>query len=355
MQTTHPFRWAVPAKTPAPSPLQEAKGLRRMNLNEAFFSPIPELFDQLKELIHEVNRYPDTQMHLRKKLAQRHGLDASQVIVSAGSSELLFQITYALGGPGRSVVIPHPSFPLYLAGITETGSMPIRVPLNPDGTNHLDALLDAIEPSTGLVMVCNPNNPTGGFLPLEQIRHFMDQVPSEIIVLLDEAYWELTSAQLDGQTSATTLLKDYPNLIILRTFSKAYGLAGLRVGYAFTHDAEVADYIRNVRTMNMIGRFALDAAVLAMDYESEYMTLANRVRKQRNYVRASLIDDGFEVFPSETNFLTFPFTQGADAFLEHKIVVRTGESILMPGYVRVSLSTDEDNEHFITVIKKYRQ
>ena len=181
----------------------------------------------------------------------------------------------------------------------------------------------------------------------------MAKVPSDVVVLLDEAYWELTENAFDPITTTIPLLTKFPNLIITRTFSKFYGLAGLRVGFALTANGIVSDNVSASGPGLMISRLAQEVAMACLDLEEVYQKKALEVIAERTRVRDTLLELGYAVYPSQTNFLTFPFPTGTVPFFEAGIQVRGGDTIQMPGYIRISLGTPEENDRVIKVLRKH--
>jgi len=208
----------------------------KLSSNENPFPPLPGVAEAVAATANEVNRYPDaTALALREKLAERFGVSTDEVIVGAGSVSLLAQFIAAAAGPGDEVVYAWRSFEAYPGLVTVSGATSIQVSNRGDHGHDLDAMADAVTERTRVAIVCSPNNPTGVIVTADEFEAFMARVPADMLVLLDEAYIEFVRTEPTGpgaSVDGSTLLGRYPNLVILRTFSKAYGLAGLRVGYA---------------------------------------------------------------------------------------------------------------------------
>ena len=242
---------------------------------------------------------------------------------------------------------------MYTHTVARTEATPVFVAIREDGAVDLDAILQAVTPATSLAIVCNPNNPTGTFLIKEEIEDFMDRMPSDVVILLDEAYWELTETAFDPKYSTVPLLAKYPNLIITRTFSKFYGLAGLRVGFALTANSLVAESIVASGPGLMISRLAQEVAITCLELEAIYRQKAMEIIEERTRVRDILLELGYAVYPSQTNFLTFPFPTQTVPFVEAGIQVRGGDSMQMPGYIRISLGTENENDQVIAILRNH--
>ena len=204
--------------------------------------PSPAVLEAIARELETINRYPDlTAAPLREALAQRYGVGADQVCVGTGSSAILVAALSAVCQPGTQVVFPWRSFESYPIAVPSVGGDPVPVELLPDGTHDLDAMRAAITPDTVAVIVCSPNNPTGPALTYEEIAAFVADVPDDVMIIVDEAYIDF--ATKPGVRTAVPLIKDHPNVIVMRTFSKAHALAGVRVGYAIG-EAEVIGAIQ---------------------------------------------------------------------------------------------------------------
>lgn len=354
-QSVPELRWSAPARPVERRPgLQVAAGLARLGANESPYGPIPEVAERMAAAFSQANRYPDpTGSALRGALGNALGVRPGQILLGNGSSELIHTLIEAFAGGGGEVVIPDPSFPLYAASASYTSARVVRVPVNADGTADLEGMARAVAEDTRLVIVCNPNNPTGGFLRQEEIAAFLARVPSEVAVVLDEAYWELTDAYIAGENGSAGLFERFPNAILLRTFSKFYGLAGLRVGYAVACCEEVADRLSTARPGMMLNAVGLAAAQACVELADAYMERARSAAKERRRVVDAVRELGYPVYPTQTNFYCFPFEWGDGPFREAGLMVRGGESILMPGHVRISLGAPEDNDKVLSVLRRF--
>ena len=350
-----PLRWRRPAQpTLQRSGLSGPAGKIRISANESPYGPIPAVIERMGAAFARANRYPDVEgTELRRLLADRLQVPANQILLGSGSSELIHALVAAFGQDGGEILVPHPSFPLYTASASLADARLVAIPIANDGTVDLAATARAVTDDTRLVFICNPNNPTGGFHSADAIAEFLELVPRTVCVALDEAYWELTDAFVGGAKSSTTLLERFPNVVILRTFSKFYGLAGLRVGYAVTSCAAVTQRLAAARMGAMTNVVALEAAAACLEHFDAYMERAQDAARERKRVTEAATALGYELFPTQTNFYCFPFAPGPEPFLEAGLLVRGGDTIQMPGYVRVSFGTPEDNDLVMDVLRMY--
>ena len=248
-----------------------------------------------------INRYPDaTALAVRERLAARHHVEADDVIVGAGSVSLLAQLIQAAAGAGDEVVIPWRSFEAYPGLITVAGARAIEVPLTADARHDLPRMAAAITDRTRLVLVCSPNNPTGPAVGADEFADFMESVPGDLLVVLDEAYAEFVNdpSAVDG----AALLGRWPNLVVLRTFSKAYGLAGMRVGYA-VGERSILDAARATQIPLSVTGAAQAAVLAALDHEAELLAQVAELVDRRERVRAALLEQGWGVPESQGNFV----------------------------------------------------
>lgn len=348
------FHWSRPSRTPLARPGLGSLGLVRLGANESPYGPIPEVAERIATACMRVNRYPDVSATaLRTVLAQQLGIRAGQLLVGNGSSELIHMLTTAFGGMGTEIMIPFPSFPMYAGSVSYTPAKLVSVPIKTEGTMDLTALLGSITDRTSLLFLCNPNNPTGGHVSLAHVRAFLQQVPDHVVIALDEAYWEFTDAFIDGTESSVSLCEQFPNLIVLRTFSKFYGLAGLRVGYAVTHNEEIASRLSSVRLPAMPNTIGLEGALACVEHHEAYLQRASDVAHERRRVVNEVRNLGYGVLDTKTNFFCLPFAPGPTPFFQAGIHVRGGDTIQMPGHIRISLGTMEENDQAIDVLRRH--
>jgi histidinol-phosphate aminotransferase len=321
----------------------------KLSSNENPFDPLPSVQAAIAAAATEVNRYPDaTALRLRERLAERFGVSPDEVIVGAGSVSLLAQFILAAAGPGDEVVYAWRSFEAYPGLVTVSGATSVQVPNRADHGHDLDAMADAITDRTRAVIVCSPNNPTGVAVTADEFERFMARVPSDVLVLLDEAYAEFVrdEASVDG----STLIGRYPNLVVLRTFSKAYGLAGLRVGYAIT-TAPIAEGLRRTALPFGVSALAQKAAVASLDAGEEMEARVSAVKQERVRMAAELAAQGWKLQPSQGNFLWIR----ADADLLARLVEAFNSAgILVRGYqgdgVRITVADPASNNRVLRLL-----
>jgi histidinol-phosphate aminotransferase len=342
------------ARLPAYVPGRSVPGSIKLASNEVALPPLRAILDAIAGAAASGNRYPDIGVvELTERLASRHGVDAGRVAVGCGSVSLcqqLVQIT--CGAPDDEVIFGWRSFEAYPIVTQVAGAVPVGVPLDDEYRHDPKALLAAITPRTRLLFVCNPNNPTGTVLRRDELVALLDAVPPHIVVALDEAYREFVTDA--GVPDGLTLLERRPNLVVLRTFSKAYRLAGLRVGYAVGAPA-VAEALRKVSVAFSVNALAQAAALAALSPEClpELMSACVDVTMERTRVRDELLAAGFEVPESEANFVWLPLGERTVAFAEHcsnaKILVRpfAGDG------VRVTIAGADENDAFLAAARSF--
>jgi histidinol-phosphate aminotransferase len=315
----------------------------KLSSNENPYGPLAEIVAALSST--EVNRYPDAAApELRARLAERFGVTAAEVHLGAGSVALLSQFLLAVSEPGTEVVYAWRSFEAYPGLVTVAGATSVRVPLDADGRHDLDAMAAAVTDRTRAVLVCSPNNPTGPTVDGEAFLRFLAAVPADVLVLLDEAYAEFVRAP--GAVDGTTLLRTFPNLVVLRTFSKAWGLAGLRLGYAIGPEA-VLDAARAVAIPLSVTEQAQRAGAVALDHEDLLLERVADIVATRDRVLAGLRELGFAVPDPQGNFVWLPLgertAEADDVFHAHGITVRA-----FPGDgIRVSIGEHDSVDRLL--------
>ncbi|MCY0880887.1 MAG: aminotransferase class I/II-fold pyridoxal phosphate-dependent enzyme, partial [Firmicutes bacterium] len=227
-------------------------------------------------------------------------------------------------------------------------------PVAADGTVDLDAMLRAVTDQTRLIIVCNPNNPTGGFLPLAAVQDFLLKVPAHVAVVLDEAYWEMTDAALSGEKGSVDLLKDFPQLIITRTFSKYFALAGIRVGYALLADPRIKENFlpRFGREYNAV---ALAGAIAALKAEPAYHQRAMMIQKERQRLFYELTQLHLAPYPTQTNFIAFSWPDDGRPFADAAIHLRFGPTLDASGLARMTIGTPRQNDRVLEVMQDWMQ
>jgi len=300
-----------PAYRPGRTPVSAAGRSHKLSSNESPFAPLPSVIEVIAEEARSVHRYPDNGAEaLTQAIAARFGVPAQHIAVGCGSVGVTQQLLEAIGEPGAEVMYAWRSFEAYPTLADLAAAESVRVPLH-DETHHLAAMADAITPRTRLIFICNPNNPTGTVVHAAELETFLDRVPSDCLVVLDEAYHEYIrdEAVPDG----LTLYRDRPNVAVLRTFSKAYGLAGLRVGFMIAPEP-VAEAARMTMLPFAVNRIAQAAAIASLAAEEELLERVELTVKERSRVREALISDGWTVPATEANFVWLRLGEHTPAF-----------------------------------------
>ena len=338
------------AQLPVYVPGRAIPGAIKLASNEVSAGPLPSVVAAITHAATSVNRYPDSGAGaLVTRLAQRFGVAEAELAVGCGSVTLCQQLVQATCTDADEVVFGWRSFEAYPIIAQVVGATGVRVPITPDHRLDLDAMLAAITPRTRLVFVCTPNNPTGTTLTEPELREFLDAVPQDVLVVIDEAYREFVDdpAVPDGIAATTDAwARGRHNVAVLRTFSKAYGLAGLRVGYCVAPEPIVAA-LRKVYVPFSVNSVAQAAAIASLDAEDELMARCKQVVAERGRVREELLAMGYEVPPTQANFVWLALGERTAAFnehcLDHKVIVRAfaGDG------ARVTVGDAAENDAFL--------
>ena len=318
--------------------------------NENPLGMSPKAKVALEKALGSLERYPDD-FGLKSALANHSGLGTERIVLGNGSNDVLDMIARVFLAPGRSTVFSQHAFAVYPIASLSAGAELIAVPAKDFG-HDLEAMRQAIRPDTRLIWIANPNNPTGTFLPYPQLKAFLQAVPANVVVVLDEAYNEYIP--LEERADTTAWLAEFPNLVITRTFSKIYGLAGLRIGYALA-SAEVADLMNRVRQPFNCNNLALAAATAALD-DHEFVTRSYELnRAGMEQILGGLKRFGFAHIPSHGNFLTFKAGDAAalnQKLLKQGVIVRPIGGYGMPEWLRVTIGTEIENLRFLDALDR---
>jgi histidinol-phosphate aminotransferase len=344
------------ASLPSYVPGRTIPGAIKLASNEVSAGPLPSVVTAIAEAATGVNRYPDSGCtELTGRLADKLGVPADHLALGCGSVTLCQQLVQATCTENDEVLFAWRSFEAYPIVTHVAGARQIRVPLTSEHVHDLDAMAAAITPNTRMVFVCNPNNPTGTALRTEEIEAFIAKVPRDVLVVLDEAYKEFVDdAHVpDGvELAKQQWAAGHDNVAVLRTFSKAYGLAGLRVGYAVAPPV-VADALRKVYVPFSVNALAQIAAMASLDAEDELMARCRAIVAERIRVRGELLALGYEVPETQANFVWLPLGERTAAFnehcLAHKVVVRAfvGEG------ARVTIGEPDENDAFLAAARAF--
>jgi histidinol-phosphate aminotransferase len=342
--------------------LQSELGIEKIHKlasNEGAFGPVPTALAALSEDLDldELRRYPDSAApELRAKLASLNGLAPENVVLGNGADELIRLAALSVLETGDNGVFPWPSFPTYVAACATTGAEARPINLTPDWRTDFEAIRDAIYPTTRIVFICNPNNPTGQLEPREAIRDFIKSLPAHVLCVLDEAYAEY--AEGDDEPEGPQLIREgVSNLLVLRTFSKIYGLAGLRIGYGFG-SPEVAAAVDRMRSIFNVNALAQRAALASLDGQAEVWQRVEHVKQARTQLLKYISLGGHKPLASRANFVFAEVGgggSGADVerdLLKLGVAVRELSGFGAPGAFRVTCGSDEENAFFGAAIDR---
>jgi histidinol-phosphate aminotransferase len=329
--------------------------------NESPFGPLPEVVEAVSRAVSGSNRYPDPSYQpLRRALADRYGVPPERIALGNGSCEILLAAGEALLEPGAELLYAWPAFSEYLHLAPASGASAIQVPLDSEDRHDLERMAEEITVATRLVLICNPNNPTSTSLGLERVVQLLERCPSHVCVILDEAYAEFSLALGDTYASVE-LLRRYPNLVVLRTFSKVYGLAGLRVGYGLCGSAEFRQAVDQVRQPFHLNVAAQAAAVEALKHQDAVEQRVAHTLAARLGLVQELGELDVRVAESDANFIWVRVVEGEEAIeregavvaglAERGVVVRAGSSLGGPGALRVTVGTPEENRRFVQALR----
>ncbi len=318
--------------------------------NESPWGPHPAVVEAIARAASGANRYPEQfSPTLRRRISERHETDPARVAIGNGSCEILLAAAEALCEPGAEILFAWPSFSIYPHLAALSGAREIRVPLATGDVHDLDAMATEVTAATQMVLVCNPNNPTSTHLPASDIAAFCERVPSHVTVVLDEAYAEFQTH--DDPDAGADLLADFPNLMVLRTFSKVHGLAGLRCGYALC-SAKLRAAVDAVRQPFSVNSIAQAAAAEAIRHSDDVQRRVERTIVERVHVESGVLELGLDSPESQANFSWIALgDRDEDEIVrslgEAGVIVRPGSGLGGPGSIRVTYGTREENERFL--------
>lgn len=307
----------------------------------------------IQQQLNDLTRYPDANgFELKATIAKKFGVQPNQITLGNGSNDLLELFAHTFATEGDEIIYSQYAFIVYPLVTKAINATAREIPAKNWG-HDLDGFLAAINDKTKLIYIANPNNPTGNFLPHAEIAEFLAKVPQNVLVVLDEAYTEFTEA--DKRVKSFELLQKHPNLIICRTLSKAYGLAGLRIGYAVSN-AEIADLLNRVRQPFNCNSLALAAAQAVLKDDEFVKRVAENNRLEMARYEAFCTAQDLEFIPSSGNFITIDFKRPAatiyDALLREGVIVRPIAGYGLPNHLRISIGLPEENDRFFTALLK---
>ena len=323
--------------------------------NESPDPPLRQVVEAASRAIAGANRYPDpSNSMLKRALGNRYEVPTSRIAIGNGSCDILLAAGEALLEPGAELVYAWPSFSVYPHLAAASGARAITVGLDDDHCHDLDAMAAEITVATRLVIVCNPNNPTSTAVPFADIAAFAENVPRHVALIVDEAYCEFNL--LDDPNDTLDLLARHPNLVLLRTFSKIYGLAGLRVGFALCGSEDFPRAVEQVRQPFYCNAAAQGAAIEALKHQDAVAERVERAIVARVEVEAGLNALGIEPAPSQANFCWFDLPEDSDeaqvvkGLAERGVLVRAGAALGRPGALRVTYGTPAQNVRFLDAL-----
>jgi histidinol-phosphate aminotransferase len=331
--------------------------LVKLASNETPWAPHPQVLEAVEAQLRTLNRYPDPERAvLRRRISERTGVAAPRITVGNGSCELLLAAAEAMLEPGAEMVYAWPSFSIYPHMGAASGAREITVPLNEAGEHDLEAMAREVTAATRIVIVCNPNNPTATALPPAAIDAFAAELPRHVALLLDEAYVEFSTVQ--DPDESLDLLERHPNLVLLRTFSKVYGLCGLRVGYALGSE-EFRLALDRVRQPFAVNTLAQAAATEALRHVDEVERRVMQTAVERMHLETALEDRGLETTDSQANFSWVSLGDRDEdevmrGLAERGVIVRAGKALGQEGWMRVTYGSRGENDRFLAALDEVR-
>jgi len=321
--------------------------------NENELGASPMAMEAMQEAIPEMHRYPDGgAFYLKKKLAGKLGVEPENLLFGCGSNELIVFLCHVFMEPGKNLVMGAEAFAVYFLANALYRGETVRVPM-PDHVHDLDAMLAAITPDTRLVAICNPNNPTGTMVSPKAIDAFIEKLPDHVVAIFDEAYFEVMPDDMKPDV-LKHIRAGRENVIVLRTFSKAYGLAGLRIGYAVGHP-EFINLLNKVRQPFNANSMAQAAAMAALDDVTHIVETREMVFQGLEFFGRELPKIGVEVVPSGANFVLVKTGNGREVFQElqkRKVIVRPMDPYGLPDHIRITIGTPEQNQVMLDALKE---
>ncbi len=343
---------------PPGKPIEELKReigvekIIKLASNENPVGPSPKALEAMRKAIERVNRYPDgSAYYLKKKLSEKLGIEPEQIILGNGSNEIIELVFRTFYQPGDNIVSAEITFAVYPIIAHAMGAEYRAAPMK-NLKYDLDEMLHFIDEKTRIVFISNPNNPTGTYVTTREFENFMEKVPDSTLVVLDEAYFEFVDR--DDYPNGLNYIEKFPNLIVMRTFSKIYGLAGLRIGYGIGN-SEIIDYLNRVRQPFNVNLVAQEAALAALDDDEFVDKVRNLTHSGLKWLYSRVERLGLEYIPSVTNFFLIKVGKGKEVFealLRKGVIVRPMDGYHLPEYIRVNVGTEEENRIFIESLEE---
>ena len=342
---------------------QKKLGLKKMiklASNENPLGPSPKALDLLKGQLNsfssDLNRYPDGNAYdLKEAISKKYSVDMNQITIGNGSNDLIEFVSRCFLGEGKKAIYSQHGFAIYPLAIKSTGAVPIKSKAKNWG-HDLELMKDLVDDKTKLIFIASPNNPTGTAKTLQEIKDFLNNLPEDILVFLDQAYFEyIEGTEFDIPFS---LIDDYPNLVISRSFSKAHGLAALRLGFCISNP-ELSDYLNRVRQPFNANSLALDLGKIALS-DQEHIDKSVKINSSgMERVKTAFDSFNYSYIESWGNFISFDAKQDSDNafqyFLKKGVILRSLKVYEMPQHLRVSIGTEEEMDFFLKVLEEYEK
>ncbi len=322
--------------------------------NESPFGPSPKVERAMAHAAKQVNRYPDGSCYyLRRALARKLKVSENQLIFGNGSDELIVLAIRAFASQGDEVIMAKPSFLIYAIATQLEGAKPVYVPLR-NFRYDLMSMKAAITAKTKIIFIGNPDNPSGTYVTKSQVENFLKDVSPDVIVFFDEAYFEFVHSRRTDYPDTIALLKKYPNVVTTRTFSKLYGLAGLRIGYGVA-DAGIVDVLNRLREPFNVNVIAQEAALACLNDTVYYRAVAQKIEDQRKYFIDNFCKLGLSFVETVTNFMLLNVgsnsSRVAQKLLKQGVIIRDMAGWGLKGYIRVTIGTKQENRKFIKALR----
>ncbi|MCH2188112.1 histidinol-phosphate transaminase [Myxococcota bacterium] len=330
------------------------RGAVKLASNENPLGPSPLAVEAVRNAVGSVHRYPDGGCSvLRERLTEHLGLPGNQFIFGSGADEILELAAKTFLAPGDEAVMPWPSFAMYPIVVKGMGGVPVSVPLDASLGHDFEGLLGQVNEKTKIVFLCNPNNPTGTSFGADAFASFVSALSDEVVLVIDEVYVEF--ARRSDFPDSIALLAERPATLVMRSFSKLYGLAGLRVGYGIG-SPEIVDLLERARHPFNVNSLAEVGACAALDDQDHVRRTLEMNAQGIDYLTRELTDMGYEVFPTDTNFILVRMGEGFDdRLLQKGIIVRPMAGFGLEGHVRISIGLPEENEKLVKALQEIRQ
>ena len=327
------------------------KEIIKLASNENANGPSPKALKAIQKILHQLHRYPDADCFLlKKKLASRLGVKESQIVVGNGSDEIILLALRSFVDAGEEVIVASPTFLIYEIASRVVGAKVVQIPLS-NFRYDLKRMKEAVSAKTKIIFIANPDNPTGTYVKREEVEEFLEGLPKKTIVFFDEAYFEFVQER--DYPDTRKYLSKHP-IILTRSFSKAYGLAGLRVGYGLS-TSEIADYLNRVREPFNVNALAQAAALAALEDRAHLEKTRRMVREGKRFLYRSFDELGLRYIPSQANFILVNVGDGKAVYeklLKFGVIVRDMEAWKLEGFIRVTIGKREENKRLLRVLKK---